>query len=308
MVKRLSSRSLTQLLLIGGTLFFSLAVLALLLYREWDRLFEIEWRLDPRFFAGVLLAYLIGLGLASCIWADLMRRFGSTLPALTHIEYFCLSQLAKRLPGTVWYIAGRTYLYKQVGESLRLVTFASSVELLITVLSGALATLLFAGYTLSEWTPLPWWGWLIFIFGALALLHPRLLQYWLRRFNISEPAALHYRHLLLWVCLYIFNWILGGFVLYCTGNLVTPIPLSQLPYLMGSWILVGTLGFVVFFLPSNLGFFEVGLSLLLATIVPSAVAVIIAIVNRVVLLIAEIVGIALAILFIRSAQRKQIIN
>ncbi len=308
MVKRLTSRSLPQLLLAGGTLFFSLAVLALLLYREWDRLFEIQWRLDPRLFAGVLLAYLTGLAIASCVWADLMRRFGSTLPALTHIEYFCLSQLAKRLPGTVWYIAGRTYLYKQVGESLRLVTFASSVELLITVLSGALATLLFTGYTLSEWTPLPWWGWLLFIVCALLLLHPRLLQYWVRRFKLGEPARLHYRHLLLWVCLYICNWLLGGFVLYFTSNLVTTIPLSQLPYLMGSWILVGTLGFVVFFLPTNLGFFEVGLSLLLATIVPSTLAVIIAIVNRVVLLITEIVGITLAILFIRLAQRKQAIN
>ena len=303
-VKRLTSRSLPQLLLAGGTLLFSLAVLALLLYREWDRLFEIQWRLDPRLFAGVLLSYLLGLGLASCIWADLMRCFGSTLPALTHVEYFCLSQLAKRLPGTVWYIAGRAYLYKQVGESPRLVTFASSIELLITILSGALASLLFAGYWLSEWTPLSWWAWLFLVSAALLLLHPRLVHYLVRRFNIGEPAPLHYGRLLLWVSLYIFNWIIGGFVLYFVGNLVTPLSLSQLPYLVGIWSLVGTLGFVVFFLPTNLGFFEVGLSLLLATLVPSTLAVIIAIVNRVVLLITEIVGISVAILCIRFARRK----
>jgi hypothetical protein len=43
---------------------------------------------------------------------------------------------------------------------------------------------------------------------------------------------------------------------------------------------------------------------LLATLVPSTLAVIIAIVNRVVLLITEIVGISVAILCIRFARRK----
>lgn len=305
MVKRLTNRSLPQLLLIAGTLAFTLAILAFLLYRERELLRQIQWRLEPWLILGPFLTYLVGLGLVIFVWADLMRHFGSTLPVAIHIEYFCVSQLAKRLPGTVWYIAGRSYLYKQVDEPLRRVTFASSVELLITFLSGVLTSLLFAGYSLTELTVLPWWGWLLLIALALLLLHPRSLHYWAQRFTINEVPTLHYGRLLLWVALYALTWMIGGLILYFVGNLVIAIPMAQLPYLIGSWSLVGTLSFLVFFLPTNMGFSEVGLSLLLATIVPSALAVVVAVLNRLFLLICELVGVAGIVLLLRIRRRSK---
>lgn len=304
MVNRLTSRSRTQLLLIAGTLAFTLAVLAFLLYRERELLFQLQWRFNPWLISGAFLAYVSGLTLAVLVWADLMRCFGSTLPATTHIEYFCLSHLAKRLPGTVWYLAGRTYLYKQVDEPLRRVTFASSVELLITFLSGALTSLLFLGYSLTELTALPWWGWIALAALGLLLLHPRSLHYWSRRFNLNELPPLHFGRLLLWLALYSLTWMIGGLILLASCNLVIAVPLAQLPYLIGSWSLIGTLSFLVFFLPSNLGFSEVGLSLLLATSVPSALAVVIAILNRIIVLFYEIAGIATLVLLIRFARSR----
>ena len=306
MVKRLASRSFGQILLAVGTLLFSLAILAFLLYRERDQLLQIQWRFDPILIAGAFLAYLVGLGVVALVWADMMRCFGSTLPYTTHIEYFCLSHLAKRLPGTVWYLAGRTYLYKQAGDSLRLVTFASSIEILIMIVSGVLTSLLFTGYSLTELTPLPWWGWIGLAVIGLLLLHPRTLHYAVRRFNVKSLPTLRYRRLWLWIGLYSIPWIIGGIVLYLIANLVTVVSLTHLPYVIGSWSLVGTLSFLVFFLPTNLGFSEVGLSLLLVTIIPSALAVVIAIVNRIVLLISEIVGIGLVLLLIRVVRGREI--
>jgi hypothetical protein len=303
MVKRLTSRSPGQILLAGGTLLLSLAILGFLLYRERVLLLQIQWRFDPLLITGAFLAYLFGLGIAILVWADLMQRLGSTLPYTTHIEYFCLSHLAKRLPGTLWYIAGRTYLYKQAGESMRLVTFASSVEMVIMILSGVLTSLLFIGYALAELTHLPWWGWSVLTVLGLLLLHPLSLRYWIRRFNIGALPTLAYRYLLFWLCLYTLPWVVGGVVLYAICNAVTVVPLSALPYLIGSWSLVGTLSFLVFFLPSNLGFSEVGLSLLLATLVPSALAVVVAVVNRIIVLIYEIVTVAGILLLIRLARR-----
>jgi glycosyltransferase 2 family protein len=305
MIKRLANRSLLQLLLIAGTLLFTLTILAFLLYQERELLRQIQWRLEPWLIIGPFCTYLIGLGLVIFVWTDLMRHLGSTLPATIHIEYFCISQLAKRLPGTVWYIAGRSYLYKQMDEPLRRVTFASSVELLITFLSGVLTSLLFAGYFLTELTVLPWWGWLLLVALGLFLLHPRSLHYWARRFNISEVPMLHYGRLLLWVALYTLTWMIGGLILYFVGNLVIAIPIAQLPYLLGSWSLVGTLSFLVFFLPTNMGFSEVGLSLLLATIVPSALAVVVAVLNRLFLLICELVGVAGIVLLLRIRRRSE---
>jgi uncharacterized membrane protein YbhN (UPF0104 family) len=306
MVKRLASRPLSQMWLIAGTLILTLAILTFLLYREQDLLWQIQWRVDPWLISGAFLAYVSGLLMVVFVWADLMRSFGSTLPAATHIEYFCLSHLAKRLPGTVWYLAGRTYLYKQNSESLRRVTFASSVELLITFLSGMLTSLLFFGYSLTELTRLPWWGWIALTALGLLLLHPHSLHYWSQRFNISDLPTLHFGRLLLWVALYSLAWMVGGLILWMVCNLVIAVPLSALPYLIGCWSLIGTLAFLVFFLPSNLGFSEVGLSLLLATIVPSALAVVIAIVNRIIVLIYEIVGIAVVVGIIRLARNQSL--
>ena len=304
MVKRLTSRSPSQLFLIAGTLACTLAILAFLLYRERDLLLQIQWRFDPWLIIGAFLAYGVGLLMALLVWADLMRCFGSALPATTHMEYFCLSHLAKRLPGTVWYLAGRSYLYKQAGEPLRRVTFASSVEVLITILSGLLTSLLFFGYSLTNVTRLPWWGWIGLTALGLLLLHPRSLHYWSHRFNISDLPTLHFGRLLLWLALYSLAWMVGGLILWVVCNLVVAVPLSALPYLIGCWSLIGTLAFLVFFLPSNLGFSEVGLSLLLATIGPSALAVVIAIVNRVIVIIYEIAAIALVVWLIRFVRRR----
>lgn len=299
MVKRLTKLPLAQLLLAAGTVAFSVAILFFLLYREREQLLQLQWRLDPLLIGGAFLAYFCGLTLATMIWANLMQQLGSTLPYATHISYFCLSHLAKRLPGTLWYIAGRTYLYSQVGESLRLVAFGSSLELLLTFVSGCLTTILFAGYALAEKTPLGWWGWLALAGGGFLLLHPKLLHYLLRRFKIVDAPHLQYGRLLWWVLLYSLIWIIGGLVLYCICNLVTTVTIAHLPYFIGSWSLVGTLSFFVFFLPSNLGFTEVGLSLLLATVLPSSLAVIVAVINRIFLLFCEIGGVLLLLLAVR---------
>lgn len=307
-LNRLTARSLSQILLALGTLAFSGAVLGVLLYRERTLLFQVQWRLDPWLLAIAFLVFWVGLLIATLTWAMLMRQLGSTLPYTTHVDHYCISQLAKRLPGTLWYLAGRTYLYKQDGESLRLVAFASSVELFITILSGSLTSLLFAGYSLSEQTPFPLWGWVLLSAIGLLLLHPKPLHYLLQRFKILETPRLQYRQLLSWVVLYSLIWVIGGAVLYLVSNTVMTISLTHLPYFIGSWSVVGTLSILVFFLPSNLGFTEVGLSLLLAAVIPSSLAVVVAVANRIFLLLCELIGIPGLLFLIRFWKRREVVR
>ncbi|MEZ4735763.1 MAG: hypothetical protein R3E79_52400 [Caldilineaceae bacterium] len=299
---------MSRILLALGTLAFSGVILGSLLYRERDLLLHHQWQLDPQLLVSAFLVFWAGLLIATGTWANLMRRLGSSLPYTTHIDHYCISQLAKRLPGTLWYLAGRTYLYKQDGESLRLVTFASSIELFITLLSGSLTSLLFAGYSLSAQTPFPLWGWVLLSAIGLLLLHPKPLHYLLQRFKIVETPRLQYWQLLGWVVLYSLIWVIGGAVLYLVSNTVTTISLSHLPYFIGSWSVVGTLSILVFFLPSNLGFTEVGLSLLLATVIPSSLAVVVAVANRIFLLLCELIGIPCLLFLIRFWKRCEVVK
>jgi hypothetical protein len=64
------------------------------------------------------------------------------------------------------------------------------------------------------------------------------------------------------------------------------------------------LSYAVFFLPNNLGFTEVGLSLLLANLVPSSFAVIIAVLTRFSILIYEIIIALLVITLLRFFPQK----
>jgi len=90
-------------------------------------------------------------------------------------------------------------------------------------------------------------------------------------------------------------WIMGGVSLFFIGNAIIPISLSNLGYVIGVWSLVGVLSFVLFFLPTNLGFNEIGFSLLLAQIVPSPIAVLIAVASRICTTIFDLVITSIAL-------------
>lgn len=308
MVRRLAALPLAKLLSTVGAVLVSLLILGGLLYRERAVLFQTDWHLDPLVIGSVFLLYLIGLTLAALIWAQLMQSLGSALPFLTHLQYYFVAHLARRLPGSIWYIVGRGYLYNQTGESLRLVTFASSVEIFIMVVSGSITSLLFAGYSLSIQTAFPLWGWALLSVAGLLLLHPRALQYLMGRFKLVERSRLRYRDLFTWLFLFSLIWIIGGIVLYLISSTVTTVAFGNLPYFIGSWSLIGTLSFVILFLPSNLGFTEVGLSLLLSTVVPSSLAVIIAVANRILLLLCDLVGIPGLVILVRFLKSREVVK
>ena len=79
-------------------------------------------------------------------------------------------------------------------------------------------------------------------------------------------------------------------VLYFNINILYPLAFHHIPYIIGSWTAVGTLSVLVFFLPTNLGFTEIGLSLLLVQVLPSSLAAIITVASRVLILLYEIMG------------------
>lgn len=292
------SRILPILLTVGCAL-ISIAILFILIYRERVVLFTYDWHLRWHFVLAGFLLLSVGMSMAAAVWADLMRALGSQIAFATHIRFYVLSQLAKRLPGTVWYIAGRSYLYKQQGESVRLVTVASSLELAITVLSGCLTTLAFAAYSLIHLSGLNWVGIGAVLVIGLVAVHPTVMHRLLRRIGRVETADYQFRHALRWLLIYTIIWILGGVIFYVNANAVASVDLQFLPQIIGFWCMVGTLSVLVFFLPSNLGFTEVGLSLLLSTLLPSSLAVLIAVFSRILILLYEIGGVLLILLFLR---------
>ncbi len=268
------------------TLIIAVAILGYLVYREKDILFSYQWQLHPELILLSFIIFSIDLFLVAFIWGWIMNTIGKKLDYTKHLRYYSISNVTKRIPGTIWYIATRAQLYKKEGIDFRLTSLASGIELAISVMSGILASLLFAIPIVLHYdlNPIILAG--IFLTAGL-LLHPRLFAWVLRLIKV-EANLFSYKKTLQWVLAYIPAWILGGVVLFVIANSITSLSLSQLGYIIGSWSLVGVISYALFFSPSNLGLTEVGLSLLLSNIMPSSIAVVLAITARIAIIVYEI--------------------
>jgi hypothetical protein len=128
---------------------------------------------------------------------------------------------------------------------------------------------------------------IVILIGGV-MIHPRVISWILLKLNV-EAATLEYRLIIKSLITYLLIWILGGIVLFFIANSIYPLQLSNLAYVIGSWCLVGFISSILLFSPSNLGLTEVGLSLLLANIMPASIAVIVSIMGRVLITIYELI-------------------
>lgn len=282
----------------------TLGVLGALLWRDRELLLAHEWQVRWQPLVAAFGIYGVGLLLAAWVWADIMAALGSKLGATIHIRYYCLTHLSKRLPGTLWYLAGRGYLYGRHGDSLGLVAVASGLELAVSVLAGGLVSLGFLAGSALDAAAGRLWVLIGLMAVGLALVQPRVVRWAMARLKQEVPAELSMARLLRWVAGYALIWMVGGVIVY--GSILALLPLegNHLAYVIGVWTLVGVLSVTVLFLPSNLGFTEIGLSLLLARIMPSSFAVFIAVFVRILILVFEIVGVGVVLLVTQVRARK----
>lgn len=268
-------------------IFFAVGVLGLLLFREKDALINYVWKFQPWALIASFLVYFVDLLLVVWVWGMIMHSLGSKVVFWQHFRSFSIANIAKRLPGTVWYVVWRGDMYRQDGLSVKTTTLASGVEIAVSIFGGVLATFLFAIPILVKY-PAGIVAIVVLIIICLIFFHPRMLSRILKLMR-SDIQLFNYRLVLEWIGLYFFVWVIGGVILFQISNIVYPIGLEYLGYVIGCWSLVGISSYLLYFLPSNLGFNEIGISLLLSAIMPSSFAVIVAVISRAVLLIYEII-------------------
>ncbi|MBE2237104.1 MAG: hypothetical protein IAE81_04900 [Caldilineaceae bacterium] len=271
----------------------TLAILGYMIYQGRDTLGAYDWQIN---WLSILLAFvvmLITFAIVAAVWVAEMRAVGSTLPAAVHLNHYIASHLIRRLPGTVWYIAGRGYLYRQQGESARLVAVVSSLELVLLTLGASLLALILWG---TEFRQLPGgYLWVLIaavLIGAL-IMQPASSQWLLRRVGKIDAPPLRYSQLSCWLLAYIAAWFGSGMIFYLLAHAFAGLGTEHMLYAIGAWALIGALSTLVFFLPSNFGFTEIGISLLMSAVMPASVAVIVALAVRVTLTVFDLLAVGL---------------
>lgn len=281
---------------------FTTLVFGYMIYREREVLLSHAWSFNPWALLAAFILYTLALFLASYVWVGIIHSLGEKIHFWQHFQYYSVSMLAKRLPGTVWYIAYRSQMYQKEGISARVTYLASGVEFAVVVISGMIVSAIFAVPILQKYQAGLVGAILLFVLGVL-FLHPRVLEWFFRKLHIDREN-LKNRDIVWWILCYVGVRLLSGGLVFSVARIIYPLPFIHLSYVIGGFTLVGVLSNALMFLPTNLGFTEVTFSIVLSNIVPSSIAVFIAVLTRVFITFFELVW-ALISLLTSRAWKKQ---
>jgi uncharacterized membrane protein YbhN (UPF0104 family) len=252
-------------------------------YRNWDQLRAAAWSFRPAYWALTLVGYALAAVCVLWAWNRIagqltpVKRFGQ------NARLYCLSNLPRHIPGSIWYMAGRSYLYKEVGVPASLTMAGIALEVFLTTVAGLLTYLLslpLAGALGAA--PLRLGIALGLLALALLFLQPpvfnRVLGFFLRRFGSQEQVRITYRGLLPPLLAYVLAWGIGGVTLYTVVlSVYEQVPWQEIAVVIGIWAAAGTVGLLASTFLVGFGVREATLSVLLTVLIPEDRALVVAI-------------------------------
>ncbi len=306
MIQALKAKSrLIKQVVAAAVLGASLLFFGYSLYKNWRELASYHWHLNVFYLLGAAVALLLTFISNVGGWAAIIQRLGGPADLRKNVEVYCLAAHAKRLPGLVWYVAGRAYLYQNEGVPVAVIVQGSLWEMALLVLSGLTIYGVFQpfywasrhvyfNYLLLAMIP-------ISLVVAFPSVFQRILPWLWHDWHTEHLVQVSSGNKALWIGIYLLGWIAGGSILYFLMGAVSPVSLSLLPICWGFVALSGVISVFAFFLPGGVGIREISLALLLSDYIPWSVAVALALLFRVWIMVGET---ALLILFWSMTQSR----
>lgn len=304
LAKEVTSTKIGRILIVSSTIAISVLILGYLLYTQKDVLLNYHWKLSYKYLIPFAILYALNFLLTTYVWKDILREFSIYASYKQHMESYAISNLAKRIPGTIWYIPIRSQLYnKDEGSNSRTLALASGIELFLLAISSFIIIVTFSLQEVLN-NRFEFIGLLI---GATILMSILLIPAVNRKiFHLFNQANVRIPRLvfLKWILIYVMTRIIGGSMLFCVLLLIEKVSFVHLTSVIGFHSLVAFLSLFIFILPTNFGFTEVGISLLLATIIPASIAVIVALANRILVITLDVlVGVIFGMSNVRDFKR-----
>ncbi len=295
-------RGLSWKQLVAGLFtFIAFGFLVAALVTNWQQLRGYEWQITPVYLALGLVMYLGSLLLAGFTWHRLIASTDRRVQRRKNIKFFLQSNLAKRVPGLVWYALGRLYLYEREGVAKSLVAMALTLEL-VTMIAGT-ALLYFASFwSVPSAIPSlrPWWLVLPVAVLIAIMAWPKSLYTlvnWLleRRGHAPLERQARRRDLLEWSFLHAGSALAGGLcIVFLAAGVYPELTRLDVVPVINSWAGAALVAYAVLFLPLGLGVKEVTLAYLLSQFLPWPVAVVISLLGRICSILGDGIGLALA--------------
>ncbi|MBD2205463.1 flippase-like domain-containing protein [Calothrix sp. FACHB-1219] len=295
-------KKILRWIILGGTLFF----LGKALKDHWQEVINIE--IDA--IAWAILAIATGVTLlahtwAGWIWTWVLRELNHPVKSVEFIQVYLKTNIAKYLPGNVWHHYGRIVAAKNATGSLGVATLSVVMEPLLMA-TAALIFIVIFGTQLTSADGIVWRILQFLCLGAiLAALHPVFFNpviQLLKKLTAKKLDKDSKESVNLNIERYPLRPLLGelGFLgLRGTGFILTvfalgPVQADDIPLLLGAFSFAWLLGFVLPGAPGGLGVFEATAIALLQNHFPPAWVISAIALYRLISIIAETAGAALA--------------
>ena len=247
---------------------------------------------------GAAVAAIAGLGCLMLAWRTVVSDLGSHLALRPATRVMFIAQLGKYVPGAVWVTAAQVELGREHLVPRRRSATASILAMLITLATGLLVAAATLPLSSAGAVRQYWWA-LALAPLALVALYPPLTSYLLnrllalarrppleRQLSMAGMAKAVAWSLLGWGFFSIHSWLL---VADLTGKGVSVLPIAA-----GAYALAWAVGFVLIPFPGGVGPRELAFIAALAPVMPRGSAIVVAVVSRLVLTIADLAWAALA--------------
>jgi len=268
---------------------------------QWTQVQAALAKLDGWDVAGAAVSAIAGLGGMMLAWRALLADLGSRLPVPAAIRVMFVGQLGKYVPGAVWAVAAQVELARDYAVPRRRSGTASLVAMAVTLVVGLVA----AGVTLplvSAHAVRQYWWVLAVTPLAAACLYPPVIKFGLDRLlrvlgkaplegSVSRGGMIR---ALGWTTL---GWLCYGASAWFLISVFAGKGGGSYALSLGAYALAWAVGFLIIFFPGGIGPREVALIAVLAPVMPSASALVVALVSRVVMTLGDLVwaGAGLAI-------------
>uniref|UniRef100_A0A7V0Z630 Flippase-like domain-containing protein n=1 Tax=candidate division WOR-3 bacterium TaxID=2052148 RepID=A0A7V0Z630_UNCW3 len=240
-------------------------------------------------FIPIFLNFLYG----AYLWQKILSNLGEKISFKYSLSITGVSILGKYLPGKIWYAAGRVYFIKKLGvkEEKGFLSMALETGLLLlsSLIIFILSPFIYNFTTLRSYIFLAIILTIIFVIALHPFFADKIIKTIcgiLRRPFVELRYS--YASMLFLTLLYGIAWIIYGIGFFFLINSFYPISYNKFIDLTSVFAISWNLGFIALFAPAGLGIREGILTLLLSLYFPKPVAIIISLLSRLWITIAEI--------------------
>lgn len=268
---------------------------------------KFDWQFHPGWLMIALVIFLISPGIYAELWRRILAAMGCHLRLSRGWAILSVSLLARYVPTQLLMPITRISMSAREGVPRRICLGSIVYEFALAAAAALAVSAAFLVQLHSLKHQPERWAIVVVPVAALVVLHPRLFGT-LSRLVLGRvgreplPILLSTRHVLVFFTGYVASCLFVGAGVMATLRAVHSVALSDAAIVLTSWSVGYAGALIAFFVPGGLGVRDGATASVLATAVPTTVAIAVAVLVRVIQTGAELVYAALATIAARRVE------